>query len=110
MARLPRVLVVHNRYRVEGGEERSVELQVRALERAGVEHRLLERSSRGVGRGRAAAALLRGGEREEEVAAAARELGADVVHVHNMQPLVGPRGLAAAHDARAGVGLTLHNL
>ena len=37
--RVARVLVVHNRYRIEGGEERSVELQLRALRRAGVEHR-----------------------------------------------------------------------
>ena len=36
--------------------------------------------------------LLRGGGAEEEVAAAVGELGADVVHVHNMQPLIGPRG------------------
>jgi 3-oxoacyl-[acyl-carrier-protein] synthase II len=31
------VLVVHNRYRVRGGEERAVDLHMRALERAGVE-------------------------------------------------------------------------
>jgi glycosyltransferase involved in cell wall biosynthesis len=43
------------------------------------------------------------------VAAAARELGADVVHVHNMLPLVGPRGLAAARAAGAAVVLHLHN-
>src|SRR5918995_6345606 len=103
------VLVVHNRYRIEGGEERSVELQLRALKRAGVEHSLLERSSADAGRAGAARALLRGGHDEEEVAAAVRELGADVVHVHNMLPLVGPRGLAAARDAGAAVVLHLHN-
>jgi glycosyltransferase involved in cell wall biosynthesis len=37
-------------------------------------------------------------------------LGADVVHVHNMQPLIGPRGLAAARAAGARVALHLHNL
>src|SRR4051794_17509230 len=100
MAR-PRVLVVHNRYRIEGGEERSVELQLRALRRAGVEHRLLERRSSDVGSARAAAAMLRGGEGEGELAGAVRELGADVVHLHNMQPLVGPRGLEAGRDAGA---------
>jgi glycosyltransferase involved in cell wall biosynthesis len=105
-----RVLVLHNRYRIEGGEERSVELQLRALRRAGVEHRLLERRSGEVGRARAAAALLRGGEGERRVASAVRELGAEVVHAHNMQPLVGPRGLAAARDAGARVVLHLHNL
>ncbi|MDQ3648104.1 MAG: glycosyltransferase family 4 protein [Actinomycetota bacterium] len=107
---MARVLVVHNRYRVEGGEERSVELQLRAMRRAGVPHRLLERRSAQAGRGRAALSLLRGGHRPEDVARAARELGATVVHVHNMQPLVGPRGIAAARSAGARVVLHMHNL
>ncbi len=107
---MARVLVVHNRYRIEGGEERSVELQLRALRRAGVEHRLLERRSTDVGRARAAASLLRGGDRPSEISDAARALEASVVHVHNMQPLVGPKGLAAARSAGARVILHLHNL
>src|SRR5215208_4550609 len=105
----PRVLLLHNRYRFEGGEERSVALQLRALAGAGIEHRLLERRSDQTGRGRAAAALVRGGAGEEEVAGAVRELAADVVHAHNMQPLFGPRGLAAARAAGARVVLHLHN-
>jgi glycosyltransferase involved in cell wall biosynthesis len=106
----PRVLVVHNRYRIEGGEERSVELQLQAFRRAGVEHALLERRSAEVGSAAAARALLRGGHQEADVAAAVRELGAGVVHVHNMLPLIGPRGLAAAREAGAAVVLHLHNL
>jgi glycosyltransferase involved in cell wall biosynthesis len=105
-----RVLVVHNRYRLEGGEERAVELQLAALRRAGIAHALLERSSAEVTRGGAARALLRGGRDEEDVAAAVRELGADVVHFHNTLPLFGPRSLAAARDAGAWVVLQLHNL
>ncbi len=105
-----RLLVVHNRYRLEGGEERAVELQLAALRRAGIVHALLERSSTEVTRSGAARALLRGGRDEEDVAAAARELGADVVHFHNMLPLFGPRSLAAARDAGARVVLQLHNL
>jgi glycosyltransferase involved in cell wall biosynthesis len=94
---------------MEGGEERAVELQAAALGHAGVEHRLLERRSSDTGRARAAAALLRGGEDPAEVAAAVRELRADVVHVHNLQPLLGPRALAAARDAGARVVAQLHN-
>jgi glycosyltransferase involved in cell wall biosynthesis len=105
-----RVLVVHNRYRLEGGEERAVELQLAALRRAGIAHALLERSSTEVTRSAAARALLRGGRDEEDVAAAARELGAEVVHFHNMLPLFGPRSLAAAREAGARVVLQLHNL
>jgi glycosyltransferase involved in cell wall biosynthesis len=104
-----RVLLLHNRYRVEGGEERSVELQLRALANAGVEHRLFERRSDEAGRVRAAAAMLRGGAETSDVAAAVRELRADVVHAHNMQPLIGPSGLAAACAAGARVVLHLHN-
>jgi glycosyltransferase involved in cell wall biosynthesis len=105
-----RVLVVHNRYRLEGGEERAVELQLGALRRAGIAHALLERGSDEVTRSGAARALLRGGRNEEDVAAATRELRADVVHVHNMLPLFGPRSRAAARTAGARVVLQLHNL
>src|SRR5918995_2843335 len=104
------VLVVHNRYRLEGGEERSVELQLDALRRAGIEHAVLERRSADVSRPTAALALLNGGADAEAVHAAVGELGADVVHVHNMLPLLGPRTLEAARASGAGVVLHLHNL
>src|SRR4051794_17963475 len=100
-----RVLVVHNRYRFEGGEERSVELQVAALRNEGVTHALLQRSSTDVSRARAALALLRGGIQEDDVATAAKELEAEVAHFHNMLPAFGPRGLAAAREAGAAVVL-----
>lgn len=109
MSDLPRVLVAHNRYRVEGGEERAVELQLAALGRAGVPHRALFRDSGDAGRVRAAGALLAGGEAPELVARAVRDLRATVLHAHNMQPLLGPRSLAAARAAGARVVLHLHN-
>jgi len=105
-----RVLVVHNRYRFEGGEERSVELQAKALDNAGVAHAVLERSSADLSRPAAALAMLRGGREEKAVSAAARLLQADVVHVHNMLPQFGPRALEAARGAGATVVLQLHNL
>src|SRR5215210_7275224 len=105
-----RVLVVHNRYRIEGGEERSVELQLAALRRAGVAHALLERRSADLSRRQAALALLRGGRDEDDAEAAARELEADVVHVHNMLPAPGPRALEAARRAGATIVMQLHNL
>jgi glycosyltransferase involved in cell wall biosynthesis len=104
-----KVLVVHNRYRLPGGEERAVELQLAALRRAGVDHATVMHDSAEVGSARAARALLRGGEHPDEVAAAVRLLRADVVHVHNMHPLFGPRALAAAKEAGARVILHLHN-
>jgi len=115
---VPSVLVVHNRYRIEGGEERSVELQLRALEAAGVEHAVFERRSGDVGKGAAARALLRGGADPGELAEAVRQLarpgGTDatpvVLHAHNTVPLIGPAGLAAARGAGARVVLHLHNV
>jgi glycosyltransferase involved in cell wall biosynthesis len=104
-----KVLVVHNRYRLVGGEERAVELQLAALKNAGVDHASVMHDSADVSRVRAAHALLRGGEHPDEVAAAVRLLRADVVHVHNMHPLFGPRALEAAREAGARVILHLHN-
>ncbi len=106
----PRVLVLHNRYRVEGGEERAVDLHLRALRSAGVEHRLLERHSAATGRFRAAATLVRGGADGAEIEAAVRDLGATVAHAHNMLPMIGPRGLGAARRAGARIVLHLHNV
>lgn len=74
MSSAPRVLAVHNRYRIEGGEERSVDLQLRALEAAGVEHALFERRSADTGRGAAARAMLRGGADPGELVDAVRQL------------------------------------
>ncbi|HEX8075313.1 MAG TPA: glycosyltransferase family 4 protein, partial [Thermoleophilaceae bacterium] len=105
----PRVLILHNRYRVHGGEERAVELQTQALGRAGVPCRALERDSAAAGRVRAGGSLLRGGRRPDEVRAAVRELGANVVHVHNVHPLFGHRALEAARGEGAGTVLHLHN-
>ena len=98
-----RVLVVHNRYRYRGGEERAVELQIEALQRAGIDHDVLIRDSDSAGRGRAARAMLVGGE------GMPAPTGFDVVHVHNMNPLFGPRALAEAKRAGARVVLHLHN-
>jgi glycosyltransferase involved in cell wall biosynthesis len=105
----PRVLVLHNRYRVPGGEERAVELQLAALRGARISHAALQRDSAGASRARAARSLIRGGEHPEDVAAAVRELGATVVHMHNMNPLFGPRSLHAARETRARVVMHLHN-
>ena len=113
MANLPTVLLVHNRYRWEGGEERSVAALTGLLARRGHRVEVLERSSTELddlrGRLRAGRAIVRGGWQPDEVADTVRRVGADVVHVHNMQPLFGPRALAAARRAGARVVLHLHN-
>lgn len=107
------MLLVHNRYRWEGGEERSVEALAGLLTRRGHRVEVLQRSSTDLdgtrGRLRAGQALLRGGWHPKEVADAARRVRADVVHLHNMQPLFGPRSLTATQQTGARVVLHLHN-
>ncbi len=104
------ILLLHNRYRVPGGEERAVE-DLAWLIRAelGEDVEILERSSRELSGAAAAGALLRGGVRPEEVGAAVRRTGARVVHAHNLNPAFGWRSLAAARAAGARTVLHLHN-
>ena len=104
------ILVLHNRYRTTGGEERAVaDLLWLARERLGEDVELLERDSALLGRGRAAAGMLGGGLAPDEVAAAVRRTGAGIVHAHNVNPAFGWRALAAARAAGARVVMHLHN-
>jgi glycosyltransferase involved in cell wall biosynthesis len=104
-----RVLLLHNRYRAEGGEERAVREIQGLLTRRGHAAVVLERSSAALGRPEAARALLRGGEDPGEVARAVRDHGIDVVHAHNLHPLFGWRALAAARHQGARTVVHLHN-
>jgi glycosyltransferase involved in cell wall biosynthesis len=104
-----RVLLLHNRYRAEGGEERAVGDIAALLNKHGHTVEVLERSSAALRRGPAALALLRGGVRPEAVEDAVRRLRADVVHAHNLHPSFGWRSLAAARAAGARTVLHLHN-
>jgi glycosyltransferase involved in cell wall biosynthesis len=104
-----RVLLLHNRYRSLGGEERAVRDIAELLGRRGHDVQLLERSSAGATRTRAARALLTGGVDPDEVAGAVRLMRAEVVHAHNMHPLFGWRALAVARAAGARTVLHLHN-
>ncbi|MGI8904467.1 MAG: glycosyltransferase family 4 protein [Solirubrobacteraceae bacterium] len=104
-----RVLLLHNRYRAQGGEERAVGDLVALLEARGHTVELLERHSSDAPRARAARALLTGGVDAQQVTDAVRRLRADVVHAHNLHPLLGWRALAAARSAGARTVLHLHN-
>ena len=103
------ILLLHNRYRTTGGEERSVAEIAALLSRRGHDVEVLERSSDKVGRGRAALGLLGGGLDPDAVGRSVRRLGARVVHAHNIHPTLGWRALAAARAAGARTLLHLHN-
>ena len=104
-----KVLVAHNRYRHHGGEERAVDLQLAALDRAGIPHAALIRDSKDTTSVHAARSMLRGGDGPDGVRRAVQDLGATVAHFHHMHPLFGHRGLQAAKDAGARTVLHLHN-
>ena len=104
-----RVLLLHNRYRAEGGEERAVADIAALLASRGHIVEMLERSSEPLGRVPAARALVCGGVESQQVTDAVRRLRADVVHAHNLHPLFGWRALAAARAAGARTVLHLHN-
>ena len=104
-----RVLLLHNRYRSEGGEERAVADLEELLRTRGHVVERLERSSASLGGVAAARGLLAGGLSPEDVSGAVRLLRADVVHAHNVHPLFGWRALAAAREAGARTVLHLHN-
>ncbi|MDQ6819306.1 MAG: glycosyltransferase family 4 protein [Actinomycetota bacterium] len=104
-----RILLLHNRYRFEGGEERAVADIAALLQARGHAVELLERSSTEAGKGRAAQAMVLGGADGAEVAERVRRFAADVVHAHNVHPLFGWRALAAARGAGARTVLHLHN-
>lgn len=104
-----RVLVLHNRYRVPGGEERYVEQLVELLGRKAGHVALAERDSADAGAVRAAAGLLRGGVSEDEIADIVRDEKITVVHAHNIHPAFGWRALSAAREAGAAAVLHLHN-
>jgi glycosyltransferase involved in cell wall biosynthesis len=109
----PSVLLLHNRYRQAGGEERSVAEIAELLRSQGHRTQLFQRSSRALwskrGRVRATIAMLAGGEAPADVGVAVQRNRSEIVHVHNITPLFGPKALKAARRAGARVVLHLHN-
>ena len=105
------ILLLHNRYRLPGGEERAVDgprvADPRAPRRGGGGARARLGGARQPRAPRVG--LLRGGLAPEDVAHAVRRTGARVVHAHNVNPSFGWRALAAAREAGARVVLHLHN-
>jgi glycosyltransferase involved in cell wall biosynthesis len=108
-----KVLLAHNRYRLLGGEDRHVALLRQALAEAGVETRLLEPRSDELTSSRArrwrAAALLAYRPGGGGIGPVLEEWRPDVVHFHNIWPMLTPAALRLAKRAGAAVVLTLHN-
>ncbi|MFD3515681.1 glycosyltransferase [Streptomyces sp. NPDC058657] len=112
-----RVLVVHNRYSSAqpSGENRVVDEEVALLRAAGHRVGLFERRSDDIAGlsllGKVAVPLQVPWNRSvrAELAARLRTERPDVVHVHNVFPLLSPAVLAACADVGVPVVATLHN-
>ncbi|MFD7552003.1 glycosyltransferase [Streptomyces sp. NPDC059578] len=111
------VLVVHNRYSSAqpSGENNVVDQEVALLRAAGHRVELFERRSDDIAArslpGKAALPLLVpwNPSVRSELAARLRTERPDVVHVHNVFPLLSPAVLAACADADVPAVATLHN-
>ncbi|MFJ9349277.1 glycosyltransferase [Streptomyces sp. NPDC101237] len=112
-----RVLVVHNRYgsAQPSGENKVVDQEVELLRAAGHRVEVFERRSDDIGRrsllGKVAVPLLVPWNPavRTELTARLRADRPDVVHVHNVFPLLSPAVLAACADAGVPAVATLHN-
>ncbi|MFN8160107.1 MAG: glycosyltransferase [Solirubrobacterales bacterium] len=108
-----RVLIAHNRYRRQGGEERHVELLERGLAEAGTAVRRFELEGTELDRSpvrRAAAGLVlayRPG--ASGIGRVIEDWRPSVVHFHNLWPLLTPSALRLARRSGAAVVLTAHN-
>ena len=107
------ILVVHNRYRVRGGEDSVFEAECRLLEEAGHKVVRYEKDNRDIpdrgGRLGLALRTVWNGRTYRELRELVRREKPDVVHCHNTFPLISPSVYWAA--AREGVPVvqTLHN-
>ncbi len=110
-----RVLIVHERYALFGGEDAAVDADIALLRSRGhvVHPWILENSGIGSWGIRRKLALAWkttwNAHSSRELLAQAERFRPDVVHFHNILPIVSPSALHAAHTAGLPVVITLHN-
>lgn len=106
------VLLVHDRYLESGGEDAVFDAEGRLLEGLGhtvVRYEVHNRRTTEMSALRLGARTVWSREARREVGALAREVGADVAHVHNTFPLLSPSIYSALSASGAAVVQTLHN-
>lgn len=113
MTSLPRVLMLHNRYDIRGGEDESTDCEFRLLRDRGHEIELLEADNAEIGQtiskaGAAVSALwsLRWHNRVAEALQSGRY---DILHVQNFFPLISPAVYWAASAAGVPVVQAVRN-
>ncbi len=108
-----KVLLLHNRYREAGGEDQVVSAEMALLAAHGDDPMLLEVTNSAIGgflsQARAAARTVYSEAARRDVAAAIARFAPDVVHAHNLVPLLSPSVYFAARRAGVPVVQTVHN-
>jgi glycosyltransferase involved in cell wall biosynthesis len=107
-----RVLMVHCRYQIRGGEEECYEAEQRLLRAAGVEVDTYEDNNQRIeelGGLRTGLDTVWSRSAYRAIRARLRERHCDVVHVHNFFPLISPAVYYAAQAEGCSVVQTLHN-
>jgi hypothetical protein len=108
-----KILILHNRYQVSGGEDVAVAAELRLLLEHGHEVSLIEDDNDAIlgtaAKVRTAIATPYNPMRHRWIAGEVRRTGAQIVHIHNFFPRFSPSVLDGAADAGAGVVQTLHN-
>ena len=108
-----RVLLLHNRYRVRGGEDAVVDLECEMLRGAGLTVDLLEVSNDEIAGAaqmiQTALAVPYSLSARHLVSARIRAFQPDIVHVHNFFPALSPSVYDACRAALVPVVQTLHN-
>lgn len=110
-----KVLQLYNEYRsMFGGEDVVVEKTAAMIEKSGNEALMFRRSSRGIDESmwlkiRAFASGIYSRSAQRDLSAVLLSERPDVVHAHNLYPLLSPSVLIACHEARIPVVMSLHN-
>jgi len=109
-----RVLIVHNRYRLRGGEDAVVDSTERILRERGVTAACFLRESGAVqdslpGKVRASISGVYSRSAAKALQAEIDRFQPDVVHIHNVFPLLSPSVFPACRAAGVPVVMTCHN-
>ena len=109
-----KVLRVHNFYRLHGGEDLGIRRSIETFRCAGVDVQLYEKDSGDLAdslpaKVRAVFSAVYSPTSKREVAARIAELRPDILHVHNLYPLVSPSVLCASREAGIPVVMHVHN-
>jgi glycosyltransferase involved in cell wall biosynthesis len=111
-----RILVVHNRYREDGGEDVVYEAESELLENRGnavarlaFDNRDIDVNPSAVASARLAVETIWSKVAAKKIADTAREFRAEIVHFHNTFPLVSPAAYWACKNQGTAIVQTLHN-